>query len=183
MIRARLFPRAVCLRQSAARWKAFVRCASDEARSQVTGVAKNPYDGNKAGGATEVAVTEEEAIVPADAMSGAPEDLRGRIVRIYKPAKSSMQSGDWASHVWRLDWDVLEKGHRWENPLMGWASSSDYMQGTQMKFKTKEEAVYFCEKQGWDHYIQEPHVRQFQPKAYASQFQYVPGKMKHARTK
>ena len=31
---------------------------------------------------------------------------------------------------------------------MGWASSADYMQGTSLKFKSKEDAVHFCEKQG-----------------------------------
>ena len=28
-----------------------------------------------------------------------------------------------------MDWDPLPKGHRWENPLMGWQSSGDFMQG------------------------------------------------------
>lgn len=31
---------------------------------------------------------------------------------------------------------------------MGWASSADYMQGTNVKFNTKEDAIHFCEKQG-----------------------------------
>lgn len=30
-------------------------------------------------------------------------------------------------HNWKLDWDVLGKGHRWENDLIGYQSSSDYM--------------------------------------------------------
>lgn len=34
-------------------------------------------------------------------------------------------------------------GGRWTNPLMGWASSADYVQGTTMKFRTREEAVAF----------------------------------------
>jgi hypothetical protein len=39
-------------------------------------------------------------------------------------------------------------GHRWENPLMGWQSSGDFMQGTHMFFKSKEDAIGFAEKQG-----------------------------------
>src|SRR5437773_2159309 len=39
---------------------------------------------------------------------------------IYRPAKTATQSGDWHSHHWQMDWDPLPKGHRWENPLIGW---------------------------------------------------------------
>ena len=34
-----------------------------------------------------------------------------------------MQSGGAKGNRWRLDWDILPGGGRWENPLMGWASS------------------------------------------------------------
>ena len=34
-----------------------------------------------------------------------------------------MQSGGAKGMRWRLDWDILPGGGRWENPLMGWASS------------------------------------------------------------
>jgi NADH dehydrogenase (ubiquinone) Fe-S protein 4 len=34
-----------------------------------------------------------------------------------------MQSGAGKSERWRVDWDVLEGGGLWENPLMGYASS------------------------------------------------------------
>ena len=66
-----------------------------------------------------------------------------RQVRIYQPTKSTMQSAKGKTKRWYLDWDVLQGAGRWENPLMGWASSADYMQGTQMIFKTKEAAVAF----------------------------------------
>jgi NADH dehydrogenase (ubiquinone) Fe-S protein 4 len=56
------------------------------------------------------------------------------------------------------------------------------MQGTKMTFNTKEDAIAFAEKQGtevqvtltagWEYYIQEPHNRQFKPKAYATNFNY-----------
>lgn len=34
-----------------------------------------------------------------------------------------MQSGGAKGEKWRIDFDVLQGGGRWENPLMGWASS------------------------------------------------------------
>lgn len=127
--------------------------------------------------------SEETEILPAAITSGAPMELQARTVRIYKQAKPATQSGDWQSKKWRMDWDVLPKGHRWENPLMGWQSSADYMQGTHLSFKSKEDAVHFAEKQGYEYFVQEPNERKFTPKAYANNFLYSPGKLKHIRTK
>jgi NADH dehydrogenase (ubiquinone) Fe-S protein 4 len=97
-------------------------------------------------------------------------------IRIYRPTKTATQSGDWHGHKWRIDWDVLSKGHRWENPLMGWQSTADAMQGTRLDFNTKQDAINFANKQGYEYFVQEP-------KAYASQFTHVPGKLKQVRTK
>ena len=103
--------------------------------------------------------------------------------RIYRPAKTATQSGDWHGHHWRMDWDILHKGHRWENPLMGWQSSADFMQGTHLNFKSKEAAIEFANKQGYEYYVQEPNERRILPKAYANNFMHSPKKLKHIRTK
>ena len=103
--------------------------------------------------------------------------------RIYKETKAATQSGTWRGHDWRMDWDILPKGHRWENPLMGWQSSGDFMQGTHLSFETKEDAIHFAEKQGYEFFVQEPNVRKFTPKAYANNFLYSARKLKHIRTK
>jgi len=70
-----------------------------------------------------------------------------------------MQSGGAKGEKWRIDWDTLPGGGKWENPLMGWASSADYMQGTRLTFTSMEDAVRFAEKQGWDYYVQQPTVK------------------------
>jgi NADH dehydrogenase (ubiquinone) Fe-S protein 4 len=36
-----------------------------------------------------------------------------------------------------------------------------------MKFRTAEEAVRFCEKQGWEYFVQKPKIPKFTPKSYA----------------
>jgi NADH dehydrogenase (ubiquinone) Fe-S protein 4 len=82
-----------------------------------------------------------------------------------------------------MDWDPLPKGHRWENPLMGWQSSADFMQGESIPFKTKEDAINFANKQGYEYYVQEPNERRILPKAYANNFLHEPKKLKHIRTK
>lgn len=139
--------------------------------------------------------------VAAAVVSGAPTDLQARTVRfvnarfpyvsphlqdllsIYRPAKTATQSGDWNAHHWRMDWDVLSKGHRWENPLMGWQSSADFMQGTHLNFKSKDDAINFANKQGYEYFVQEPNERRIIPKAYANNFMHSPKKLKHIRTK
>ncbi|EER24172.1 NADH-ubiquinone oxidoreductase 21 kDa subunit, mitochondrial precursor, putative [Coccidioides posadasii C735 delta SOWgp] len=144
----------------------------DQATSLFSPVPKRVMDGSEPGD-----------IVAAAVLSGAPTDLQARTVRIYRPAKPATQSGTWHDHHWRMDWDVLSKGHRWENPLMGWQSSADAMQGTHINFKSKEDAIRFAEKQGYEYYVQEPNERAFHPKAYANNFLHVPKKLKQIRTK
>ena len=82
-----------------------------------------------------------------------------------------------------MDWDVLQKGHRWENPLMGWQSSADCLQGTHLNFASREDAIRFAEKQGYAYFVQEPQLRKFVPKAYANNFLHSPKTLKKIPTK
>ncbi|KAI0366923.1 hypothetical protein BV20DRAFT_981683 [Pilatotrama ljubarskyi] len=168
---------------------------------------------------TEVAQVPPRDVVTADIVSGAPstfdspvlyamdnqtytssEELRHRAVRIFQPTRSTTQSGPGKSNRWRIDWDILPGAGRWENPLMGWASSADYMQGTRLSFRTKEDAIHFAEKQGWDYYVYEtlqlqapsrltglhsaaPEINRIPPKNYAENFLYKPSKLRIVRTK
>lgn len=54
-------------------------------------------------------------------ISGVPEEqLKERRVRIHIPPKNAMQSGTDNINTWQIEFDNRE---RWENPLMGWAST------------------------------------------------------------
>jgi hypothetical protein len=66
--------------------------------------------------------------------------------RIYKPAKTAMQSGLANTKAWALDFDLAEP--RTVEPLMGWTSSGDTRQQLRLRFDTKEEAVAYCERHG-----------------------------------
>ncbi|KAL8840715.1 MAG: hypothetical protein Q9170_001233 [Blastenia crenularia] len=127
--------------------------------------------------------SEPGELVAGAVLSGAPVDLQARTARIYRPAKTATQSGDWHAHHWRMDWDILQKGHRWENPLMGWQSSADYLQGTHLNFRSKEDAIQFAQKQGYEYFVQEPNERRIIPKAYANNFMHSPKKLKKIPTK
>ncbi|KAG1140221.1 hypothetical protein G6F37_004223 [Rhizopus arrhizus] len=118
-----------------------------------------------------------------EVLSGAPEELLERSVRIFKPARTASQQGKNGTRLWRIDFEIMEEGNRWENPLMGWASSSDYQQSLTMKFNTKEAAIKFAEKQGWKYYVQEPKTPKFVVKAYGDNYKYSPNKLRLFKTK
>ena len=127
--------------------------------------------------------SEPQDVISADTVSGAPRELRLRTVRIFQPTRNTMQSGGAKGERWRIDFDILQGGGRWENPLMGWASSADYMQGTRITFKSKEDAIHFAEKQGWDYYVQPTTVKRVPPKNYAENYAYKPGTLRIHKTK
>jgi ETC complex I subunit-like protein len=66
--------------------------------------------------------------------------------RIYKPAKTAMQSGQAGTKSWALDFEPEEA--RQVEPLMGWTSSGDMRQQVRLRFASKEEAVAYCERHG-----------------------------------
>ena len=90
--------------------------------------------------------------------------------RIYKPARTAMQSGTGKTKEWVLDYEPEQP--RAVEPLMGWTSSGDMKQQVRLNFDTKEEAVAFCEREGIPYQVFEtkPPVRQ--GISYADNFAY-----------
>jgi hypothetical protein len=66
--------------------------------------------------------------------------------RIYRPAKTAMQSGQAKTRQWVLDYEPDRASE--VEPLMGWTSSSDMNRQVSLRFDTKEEAVAYCERNG-----------------------------------
>jgi len=64
--------------------------------------------------------------------------------RIYRPARTAMQSGTAKTKEWVLDYEPEQP--RAVEPLMGWTSSGDMKQQIRLSFDTKEEAVAYCER-------------------------------------
>ena len=63
--------------------------------------------------------------------------------RIYRPAKTAMQSGQANTKDWVVDFEP--EVPRQVEPLMGWTSSFDTRAQVQLRFETKDEAVAYCE--------------------------------------
>ena len=76
------------------------------------------------------------------------------VARIYKPAKTAMQSGTAKTKDWVLDYEPEQP--RAIEPLMGWTSSGDMRQQVQLHFATAEEAVAYCERHGIAYQLVEP---------------------------
>jgi hypothetical protein len=74
--------------------------------------------------------------------------------RIYKPAKTAMQSGTAKTKDWVLDFEP--ESPRMIEPLMGWTSSADMLQEVRLRFDTKEEAIAYCERRGIAYQVSEP---------------------------
>ncbi|XP_055339864.1 NADH dehydrogenase [ubiquinone] iron-sulfur protein 4, mitochondrial-like [Paramacrobiotus metropolitanus] len=112
-----------------------------------------------------IAVQEKDDITP---FNGVPkEHVHGRLVRIFVPARNAMQSGTANTHLWRAEFDTRE---RWENPLMGWASTGDPLSNMVINFNSKDEAIKFCEKNGWKYFVEEPYEWTMKPKSYGANF-------------
>jgi|SRR5579883_2489495 hypothetical protein len=79
--------------------------------------------------------------------------------RIYKPARTAMQSGTGNTKEWVLDYEPEQR--RVIDPLMGWTSSGDMKQQVRLRFATKDEAIAYCERQGIAYEVFEapPHKR------------------------
>merc|ERR1712210_34137 len=118
---------------------AFSRCNPALSDIQI----KDKLGAGRALKASEVAGTKQlseliEVDGPADVTitSGMPDaERKERQVRIFKPAKNPMQSGTAGIKRWKIEFDNQQ---RWENNLMGWASTADPLSNMVLDFATKE---------------------------------------------
>ena len=90
--------------------------------------------------------------------------------RIYKPAKTAMQSGTAKTKGWVLEFAPASK--REVDPLMGWTSSSDTQSQVRLRFDTKEAALDYAEENGIDAVVQDPKERKanIRPGGYGDNF-------------
>ena len=87
--------------------------------------------------------------------------------RIYKPAKTAMQSAKRNTKKWLLEFDTLDTG---VNPLMGWETSQDTMSEVKLEFTSKEQAINYAKKNNIDYYVEEPKKSKIIKKSYADNF-------------
>jgi ETC complex I subunit-like protein len=92
------------------------------------------------------------------------------VARIYRPAKTAMQSGWARTKEWVLEHEP--EAAREVEPLMGWTSSRDMKSQIRLHFATKEEAIAYAERNGIPFRVVEPKLRQPVRKSYADNFKF-----------
>jgi ETC complex I subunit conserved region len=90
--------------------------------------------------------------------------------RIYKPAKTAMQSGLARTNEWVLEYEPTNPKEI--DPLMGWTSSRDTTQQVKLGFASKDEAIAYCERHGLAYNLIEPSERRHIKKSYADNFKF-----------
>ena len=90
--------------------------------------------------------------------------------RIYRPAKTAMQSGQARTKDWLLEHEPAAP--RQIDPLMGWTGSTDTRAQIKLAFESKEEAIAFAERHGIPYTVSEPKGRKPVKKTYADNFKF-----------
>ncbi|HEY3694210.1 ETC complex I subunit [Phenylobacterium sp.] len=68
------------------------------------------------------------------------------LARIYRPARTAMQSGKAKTKDWVLEFEPASALR--SDPLMGWTQSSDMNGQVVLSFDTREEAVRYAQAHG-----------------------------------
>ncbi|MEM9223458.1 MAG: ETC complex I subunit [Pseudomonadota bacterium] len=94
--------------------------------------------------------------------------MAAKTVRIFKPARTAMQSGTRKTRHWRLE-PVVDRPPEVE-PLMGWTSSVDTDRQVHLNFPTKEEAIAYAERNGFSYRVEDEKRTADKKIAYADNF-------------
>ena len=88
--------------------------------------------------------------------------------KIYKPAKTAMQSGRAKYNKWVLKF--LNQKNQLKDTMMGWNGGSSTISQIELKFSSKEEAVNYAKKNKIDYEVLETSERKVINKSYADNF-------------
>jgi hypothetical protein len=91
--------------------------------------------------------------------------------KIYRPAKTAMQSGKAKTHLWVLEFDQEEP--RRIDPILGYTSSSDMKQQVKLTFETLEQAQSYAERNGIEFRVIPPKEASRQVVSYTDNFKFT----------
>ena len=92
------------------------------------------------------------------------------VARIFRPARSAMQSGKAQMKEWLLLYEP--ETPKAVDPLMGYTSSSDMRSQIRLSFDTRELAVEYAERNGIPYRIEEPKDANRRKISYSDNFRY-----------
>ena len=88
--------------------------------------------------------------------------------KIYKPAKTAMQSGRSKYNKWILK--ISDSKNQTKDTMMGWNGGSNTSSQIQLNFKSKEDAIHYAKSNNIDYEVLETSVRRVISKSYADNF-------------
>ncbi len=89
-------------------------------------------------------------------------------VRIYRPAKTAMQSGQGKTKRWVLEFEPSTAKEI--DTLMGWTGSADTRRQLVLSFEAKDEAIAYAERHGLSYRVMVPRERTAKRRSYADNF-------------
>ena len=90
--------------------------------------------------------------------------------RIYRPARTAMQSGTATTERWLLEYEP--EAPRQIEPLMGWTSSSDMKSQVKLWFDSEAEAVAYATRNGIPYRVEQPHDPKRRSISYSDNFKF-----------
>lgn len=87
--------------------------------------------------------------------------------KIYRPAKTAMQSGRAKARKWVFEYVPMQKNS--PEPLMGW-NSGGTIQQIRLEFDSEEAAIAYAREKGVAYETIEPKKRLYKPKSYAANY-------------
>ncbi len=90
--------------------------------------------------------------------------------RIYRPARTAMQSGTAKTERWLLEYEPEQP--RQIEPLMGWTSSGDMKSQLKLWFDNEAEAVAYATRNGIPYRVEQPNEASRRTIAYSDNFKF-----------
>ncbi|WP_275782397.1 ETC complex I subunit [Pararhizobium gei] len=91
--------------------------------------------------------------------------------KIYRPAKTAMQSGKAKTQFWILEFDAEHA--RTIDPMMGYTSSADTRQQVRLTFDTAEQAVAYAQTNGIEYRVIAPKEPTRKNVSYSDNFRFT----------
>ncbi|CDZ51366.1 ETC complex I subunit [Neorhizobium galegae] len=90
--------------------------------------------------------------------------------KIYRPAKTAMQSGKAKTHLWVLEFD--QEQPRRIDPILGYTSSGDMKQQVRLTFESQEQAEAYAKREGIEYRVIPPKDANRQIVSYTDNFRF-----------
>jgi hypothetical protein len=92
------------------------------------------------------------------------------LARIFKPARTAMQSGKAAAEKWVLEYEPERRPTA--DPLMGYTSSTDLRRQIRLEFGTREQAMAYAEREAIPYRVHESNASEPKKISYADNFRF-----------